>query len=129
PITSGEADPSRGNAAPQQAEQPFLGVLAQVAERLEAREAGALQSRIVLAAHELHDHREAEAIVHTGDARQRLAHEQRRRLRVLVALTMRERSTDVAAPAAGERLRFVPEVPQDRIVPAASAVGPAHQLE
>ena len=38
-------------------------------------------------------------------------------------------AADVAAAAAGERLGLVAEVAQDRVVPAAAALGPAHEVE
>ena len=60
--------------------------------------------------------------------RERLAHDQRRLARRR-ALGARRAPAHVAAPAAGERLLLVAEVAQDRVVAAAAALGPAHQLE
>jgi len=53
-------------------------MLAQGAEGGDAREAGARESRVGLAAHQPHDHAEAEAVVDAGHARERLADEQGR---------------------------------------------------
>src|SRR5262249_51827130 len=50
-------------------------------------------------------------------------------LLVLIPRTVRELPANIAASAAGERLRLVTEIPQDRVVPAAPPVRPAHQLE
>ncbi len=81
------------------------------------------------AAQQLHGRGQPEATVDARDRRERLAHDERRLLRVRRLDAGGEPLAHVAAAAAGERLLLVAEVAQDRVVAAAAALGVAQQLE
>ena len=132
PVAAGEVHPARGHAAAQQPQQPVLRVLAQDAEggrAVEARPARAAgpprRAAACTAACQ------AEAVVDARHARTapcaRPAWSPPRPRGA--SARVREGEADVAAPAACERLRLVAEVAEDRVVAAAAALRPAHQLE
>ena len=98
------------------------------AERAHEIEARARQALVALAAQQLGRERQPEAAVHARDRAQRFAHDQRVLLRIAVGREL-DLLAHVAAPAAGERFLLVAEVAQDRVVAAAAAFDPAHQLE
>ena len=100
---------------------------AQRPERLRPVEAGALQPRVREAGEELRRRGEPVPAVHAGDGGERLAHHH---ARLLVApLLAADLAAHVAASAAGKRLRLVPEVAEDRVVAAAAALRPPHEVE
>ena len=101
-------------------------MLAQGAERRRAIEARAFQPRIGLAAQEVHRGLQPEAAVHARDRAQGLAHDEGHRL---ARGGLLEGRAHVALSASVQRLRLVAEVAQDRVVPAAAAFRPAHQLQ
>jgi hypothetical protein len=118
-----------GRSPPVKSTQPAvtLGVLAQCAKRRRAIQAVAGHPRIVFAAQELDRELQPELPVHARHRAQGLAHHERDVLRVRVLSV--QRLAHVAAPASVQGLRLVPEIAQDRVVAAASALDPAHQLE
>ena len=127
-VAGREVDPARGDAAAQQLHEPGLGALAQRAERRRAIEPDARQARVV---------RRRAAAAPPPAARTAGGCARRPRapcarpassLRVSCALAG-SACADVAVAAAVERLRLVAEVAQDRVVPAAAALRPAHELE
>ncbi len=90
-------------------------------------EARALQPRVGKAREELRRRGEPVPPIDAGDGGERLAHQD---ARLLVAhLLAADLAADVAAAAAGERLRLVAEVAEDRVVAAAAALRPPHEVE
>ena len=128
PVAAVKVHPAGGDAALQQPHQPLFRVVAERAEGGRPVEPGAPQPLVRRSLEQLHGRRQAEAAVDARDAAQPLAYHDRRLLRI-VFLVVRQAQADVATPAAGQRLRFVAEVAQDRVVAAGAALGPAHQLQ
>ena len=125
----GEVDAARGHAAAQQAQEPLLGVLRERPEGRRAIEARARRARGSASPRSSFTaaprpkrpwmRATAESALRTTSVTASAS----------AASSVGEREADVAAPAAGERLRLVAEVAQDRVVAAAPALGEAHQLE
>src|SRR5262249_39411768 len=124
PLGAGEAHPAGRHAPTEERDQPGRRVLPEIAERLHGREPGALEPFVRLAADQLDGELKAKAAVHACDAGQGLADDQGHALRVTRLGSLAERQTYVATPAARERLGLVAEIAQDRVVPAAAALGP-----
>src|SRR5262249_35244640 len=128
-LAAGEADPARGNAAPEQGEEPLRRVFAQVAERRHAGESPALEARIGIAMDQVDGGLEPEASVDPRDAGERLAHDEGHGLRIGPGRVRLASPAHVAPAASGKRLGLVAEVAKNRIVTAASPLDPANHLE
>src|SRR5262245_5211684 len=104
-------------------------MLAQVAERLHARQPGALEPLVRLAADQLDRQLQTEAPADAGYPGERLADDQADSLGIASVRGPAECQAHVAAAAARQCLGLVAEIAQDRVVAAAAALGPADQLE